>query len=135
MAIQPAVLNVSEVGSTIFGMISGMFAALSTTVITTAVKATVLIDKCMNVGINSVSALENITDAVEQRSKIYGAGMVSNGELAERETKLKYILRLKNLENQEAKAPATKADVHIDNANAAEAQAAVVKITSAVPAA
>jgi hypothetical protein len=85
----------------------------------------------MNVGINTVSALENITDAVEQRSKIYGAGMVSNGELAERETRLKYKLRLKNLENQEDKAPVTKT---LDKPETvADAVAATVKITSAVP--
>lgn len=121
-------LQASQIGSTIFGMLSGMFAALSNTVITTAVKATVLIDKSMNVGINSVSALENITEAVEKRSKIYGDGMVSNGELAERETRLKYLLRLNNLEKQESQAPSTQAD---------EADAKVpvseVVITSAIP--
>lgn len=103
----PQPINASQVGSTIFGMISGMFAALSTTVITTAVKGTTLIDKTLNVAINSVSAAENISEAVEKRSKIYGDGIVSNGELAERETRLKYILRLKNLEAQEKSAPVT----------------------------
>lgn len=129
MSVTTVPLQASQIGSTIFGMISGMFAALSTTVITTAVKLTVLIDKTMNVGINSVSALENITEAVEQRSKIYGKGMVSNGELAERETKLKYLLRLANLEKQESQAPITGSDAKADK----EIEASVVTLTSAVP--
>lgn len=96
-AVTPA-----EIGQSIFGMLSSMFAALSATVITTAVKGTKLIDKTLNVAINSVSAAENITEAVEKRSKIYGEGMVRNGALAERESELKHILRLRNLEKQES---------------------------------
>jgi hypothetical protein len=122
-----APLNASQVGSTIFGMLSGMFAALSNTVITTAVKATVLIDKSLNVAINTVSAAENVTVAVEQRSKIYGDGIVRNGELAERETTLKYKLRLKNLEKQEASNAGTKHEPKVDTIKPAQ-----VKVTSAV---
>lgn len=117
-------LNASQVGSTVFGMLSGMFGALSNTIITTAVKSTVLIDKTLNVAINGVSAAENVSEAVEKRSKIYGDGIVSNGKLAERETKLKYLLRLKNLENQEKSAPTIQVAAETPD---------VITVRSAVP--
>lgn len=118
-------LNASQIGTSIFGMLSGMFGALSTTVITTAVKFTLLMDKSMNVCINLVSAAEHVSDAVDKRANIYGEGMVSNGRLAEREIKLKHMLRLANLEKQEATAPVTaeslkaKADFDPDVVNIA----------------
>ena len=125
-------LSASQVGSSIFGMLSGMFAALSNTVITTAVKGTVLIDKSLNVAIHGVSAAENISEAVEKRSKSYGEGIIANGELAERERTLKYILRLKNLEKQEETQPETASD-NVKGAREAIAPSEV-KVSSAVPA-
>lgn len=90
-----------QVNTSIFGMASAVFTSLCAALVTTAVKGNTLIDKTANTLIHGVSAAENVADAVEKRSAIYGQGIVNNGELAERETTLKYRLRLANLERQE----------------------------------
>ncbi len=46
----------------------------------------------------------HVSESVAQAEHVC---QVKNGELAERETRLKYILRLKNLEAQEKSAPVT----------------------------
>ena len=102
---QAVTIEVNQVGATMFGMLSNMVISLTTTVITTATKATVFIDKSMNIGINMASAGENITNAIDKRSASYGAGMVRNGELSERASSLQYRIRLMNLEKQEAAGP------------------------------
>lgn len=90
-----------QVNTSIFGMASAVFTSVCAALVTTAVKGNTLIDKSANTLIHGVSAAENVAEAVERRSKIYGDGIVRNGELAERETTLKYQLRLANLEKQE----------------------------------
>jgi hypothetical protein len=132
MSNQAQTISPSEVGASIFGMLSGMFSAISNTVITTAVKGTKLIDKTLNVAINSVSAAENISEAVEKRSKTYGEGIVRNGKLAERETTVKYVLRLRNLEKQEAAVDVSS--VNVDSAKEEPAEVDDDLIRSAVPA-
>lgn len=94
-------IHPAQVNTSIFGMASAVFTATCGTLITVAVKGNTLIDKTANTLIHGVAAAENIAKAVEDRSKIYGEGLVRNGELAERETTLKYQLRLANLERQE----------------------------------
>lgn len=95
-------VNPNQVNTSIFGMASAVFTSMAAALVTTAVKGNTLIDKTANTLIHGVSAAENVAEAVERRSKIYGDGIVHNGELAERETALKYKLRLANLERQEA---------------------------------
>lgn len=85
----------------VFAMASAVFQAACGMLVTTAVRGNQLVDKTASTLIHGVSAAENISIAVEQRSKIYGDGIVRNGELAERETTLRYKLRLANLEKQE----------------------------------
>lgn len=97
-----ASVNPNQVNTSIFGMASAVFTSAAAALVTTAVKGNTLIDKTANTLIHGVSAAENVAEAVERRSKIYGDGIVNNGELAERETALKYKLRLANLERQEA---------------------------------
>lgn len=100
MSSQP--LNPSQVATGgVFAMASAVFTAACSMLITTAVKGNTLVDKTANTLIHGVSAAENVAEAVEKRSKIYGDGIVRNGELSERETTLKYRLRLANLERQE----------------------------------
>jgi hypothetical protein len=94
-------INPAQVNTSIFGMASAVFTSMCAALVTTAVKGNTLIDKSANTLIHGVSAAENVAEAVERRSKIYGDGIVRNGELAERETTLKYKLRLTNLERQE----------------------------------
>ena len=94
-------LNPAQINTSIFGMASAVFTSMAAVLVTTAVKGNILVDKTANTLIHGVSAAENVACAVEQRSKIYGDGMVENGRLAERETQLKYLLRLANLERQE----------------------------------
>ena len=96
-----AVLNPNQVNTSIFGMASAVFTSMCGVLVTTAIKGNILVDKTANTLIHGVSAAENVAKAVEDRSKIYGDGMVRNGELAERETTLKYKLRLANLSRQE----------------------------------
>jgi len=98
---QPA-LNPNMVNTSIFGMASAVFTSACAMVVTTAVRGNTLVDKLANTLIHGVAAAENVAEAVERRSKIYGDGIVRNGELAERETTLKYKLRLVNLERNEA---------------------------------
>lgn len=93
--------NVNQVNSSIFGMASAMFTSVAAAVVTTAVQSNRFIDKTFSVMVHGVSAADNVASAVERRSQIYGEGIVRNGELAERETTLKYKLRLHNLEEQE----------------------------------
>jgi hypothetical protein len=99
-----------QVNTSIFGMASAVFTSVCAALVTTAVKGNSLIDKTANTLIHGVSAAENVAEAVERRSKIYGDGIVRNGELAERETTLKYRLRLHNLEKQEKDVLAGLAD-------------------------
>jgi len=94
--------NPNQVNTSIFGMASAVFTSMAAMLVTTAVKGNTLVDKTANTMIHGVSAAENVAEAIERRSKIYGDGIVNNGELAERETALKYKLRLANLEKQEA---------------------------------
>lgn len=93
--------NPNQVNTTIFGMASAVFTSAAAALVTTAVKGNSLIEKSANTLIHGVSAAENVAKAVEKRSEIYGNGIVNNGELAERETTLKYKLRLAALERQE----------------------------------
>ncbi len=95
-------INPNQVNTTIFGMASAVFTSACAALVTTAIKGNALIDKTANTLIYGVSAAENVAEAVEKRSKIYGKGIVDNGELSERETTLKYKIRLHNLEQQEA---------------------------------
>lgn len=100
MSSQP--LNPSQVATGgVFAMASAVFTSACSMLITTAIKGNTLVDKTANTLIHGVSAAENVAEAVEKRSKIYGDGIVRNGELSERETTLKYRLRLANLERQE----------------------------------
>lgn len=100
MSNQP--LNPNQIVSGgLFAMASAVVQAACGMLVTTAVRGNQLIDKTASTLINGVSAAENISIAVEQRSKIYGDGIVRNGELSERETTLKYRIRLHNLEKQE----------------------------------
>ena len=122
-------LNVNQVNTTIMGMTSAMFTSLAATVVTLAVKSNLLVDKSFNVAIHGVSAAENVAEAVEKRSEIYGHGIVANGALAERETTLKHRIRLANLERQESAGPTKPVEP------AAVTAPSDVKITSAVPAA
>lgn len=94
-------INPNQVNTSIFGMASAVFTSLCTALVTLAVKGDILIGKSANTLIFGVSAAENVAEAVEKRSKIYGDGIVRNGDLAERETTLKHKLRLHNLEQQE----------------------------------
>lgn len=140
-------LNANQVNTTIFGMASAMFTSIAAMVVTTAVKSNTLVDKTANTLIHGVSAAENVAEAVERRSKVYGDGIVRNGELAERETTLKYKLRLYNLERQEQRVKdgteqyvpepsvASKVTEAVKSAVAGSSQeaGASVKITPAVP--
>lgn len=101
-----APLNPVQVNASILGMTSAMFQAIAATVVTTAVKSNILVDKTFNVAIHGVSAAEHIAEAGEKRAQIYGEGIVKNGALQERETTLKHQLRLLALEKQEAQAKA-----------------------------
>lgn len=106
MSSQP---NSAQLNNTsVLGVLSATVTALGTTVITTAVKSTTLIDKSMNVLIHGVSAAEHIADAGEKRAKIYSDAIVKNGDLAEREGVVRAKLRLIALEKQEAATGATK---------------------------
>ena len=87
-------------------MASAVFTSLCTALVTTAVQGNTLIHKGFNILIHMVSAGEFVAKAVEGRSEIYGAALVANGALAEREQTLKHILRLRTLEEQETTAGA-----------------------------
>jgi len=143
-------LNPAQINTSIFGMASAVFTSMASVLVTTAVKGNVLVEKTANTLIHGVAAAENVAEAVERRSKIYGDGMVRNGELSERETELKYLLRLANLERQEEAVRLGTAtyvpeptvgdkittalkeakDTVLGSANAAEG---IVKISPAVP--
>jgi hypothetical protein len=82
-------------------MAAAVFTSTCAMLVTTALRSNTLVDKTMSTLIHGVSAAENVADAVEKRSKIYGDGMVRNGEIAEREILLKSQMRLHNLEAQE----------------------------------
>jgi hypothetical protein len=142
-------INPNQINTSIFGMASAVFTSVCAMLVTTAVKGNLVVEKTANTLIHGISAAENIAEAVEGRSKIYGEGMVRNGELAERETTLKYKLRLANLERQEeivrnggeyvpeatlgdklTKALKEAKDSVVGSAQAADSS---VKITSAVP--
>jgi len=97
---QPPV-NVNQVNTSILGMTSAVFTSIAATIVTTAVKANVLVDKTFNVAIHGVAAAEHVARAGEERAKIYGEGIVNNGVLSEREITLKHKLRLYALEQQE----------------------------------
>jgi len=97
---QPPV-NVNQVNTSIIGMTSAVFTSIAATIVTTAVKANVLVDKTFNVAIHGVAAAEHVARAGEERAKIYGEGIVNNGVLSEREITLKHKLRLYALEQQE----------------------------------
>jgi hypothetical protein len=100
MSDQP--MNPNQIASGgLFAMASAVVQAACGMLVTTAVRGNQLVDKTASTLIHGVSAAENISIAVEQRSKIYGDGIVRNGELSERETTLRYRLRLANLEKQE----------------------------------
>lgn len=101
MSDQPLNPNQIVTGG-VFAMASAVFQAACGMLVTTAVRGNQLVDKTASTLIHGVSAAENISIAVEERSKIYGDGIVRNGELAERETTLKYRMRLASLEKQEA---------------------------------
>jgi len=142
-------INPAQVNTSIFGMASAVFTSAAAMLVTTAVKGNTLVDKLANTLIHGVAAAENLAEAVERRSKIYGDGLVRNGELAERETTLKYQLRLANLERQEETVrnggiyvPEPTMSEKITTAlkeakdayiNSAPATGESVKITSAVP--
>jgi len=85
----------------IIAAITMVFAALSKTIVTVAVKSDVLIDKTFSTAIHGVGAAEHIAKAVEDRAEIYGTALVSNGSAAEREHALKLKIRLHGLEAQE----------------------------------
>lgn len=93
--------NPNQINTSVLGMASAVFTSLCAALVTTAVQGNVLITKTFNVLIYGVAAAEQIAKAAEGRAKIYGEGLVANGELAERETKLKSLLRLHALEAQE----------------------------------
>lgn len=92
----------AQVNLTVFGMVSAVLVSACNMLVTTAVKGNELVEKSANTLIYGVSAAENVAQAVEQRSRIYGKGIVDNGELSERAATLKYRLRLAELERQEA---------------------------------
>lgn len=94
-------LNHNQVNTSVIGMFSAMLSAIFATIVTTAVETNGLVKQAFSVLSYTMSAAEHITQAVDKRSEIYGKGMVSNGALAERETELKYKLRLAALEAQE----------------------------------
>lgn len=124
-------LNPNQVNTTIFGMASAVFTSACAALVTTAIKGNTLIDKTANTLIHGVSAAENVAEAVERRSKIYGDGIVRNGELSEREITLKYKLRLANLEKQEAAIMAGEAEYKPEPGFAERFAAAVKSATSA----
>jgi hypothetical protein len=143
---------------TIFSGLSAVLTSTCAMLVTAALQSNKFIDKFFSTMIHGMSAADNIAEAVEKRSKIYGDGVVANGEISEREILMKSRMRLHALERQEqavangtatyvpertmtdklgdamkiAKEAATKSvkPVVVGSATAADAS---VKITSAVP--
>lgn len=112
-------LRPEQVNTSIFGMASAVFTSACAALVTTAVKGNELITHTANTLIHSASAAENVTAAVEKRSKIYGDAIVENGKLAEREGTLKHQMRLYALEAKEkavreGRIPAEFADTFSD---------------------
>jgi hypothetical protein len=95
-------LQHTQVNTSVLGTIANVFRALCSMLTTVATQGEVFVYKGSNVLINTVSAGEHISKACETRAEIYGAGMVKNGALAERELELKHKIRLYALERQEA---------------------------------
>lgn len=141
-------INPAQINTSIFGMASAVFTSACAMLVTVAIKSNTLVEKTANTLIHGVSSMENVAEAVERRSKIYGDGMVRNGELAERETELKYKLRLANLERQEViingggEIPEVPMGVNMQSAfreakdsvaDSAQAVGERVKITPAIP--
>lgn len=94
-------MNPNQVNSTIFGMGSAMFTSLAAAIVTTAVRTNELVDKSFSGLVHIASAGDNIANAVEKRSEIYGDAIIRNGELSEQEQTLKYEMRLHNLKEKQ----------------------------------
>lgn len=99
-----AQVHANQIGHSVLGSLSAVVQSLASTIVTTAIKSSTLIDKTGNIAINLAGAGEVITEAAEKRAKIYARAVERNGELSEREGTLKLQLRLSALEAQEAAA-------------------------------
>ena len=92
-------------------VVQAMIAALGHMAITIANKSDVFVEKLGNNLINTASAGEHMTKALDSRAAIYGAAVVSTGELAKREHEIKQRIRLFALEREEAELTAKQVPV------------------------